>query len=55
MPELTMYEMGFENGRKTAVERAFGAVLLKYDPIFETPQDEEDYWEGYDDGYYSVD
>lgn len=49
-----MYKMGYEAGADYAIGRAFGDKAAPA-PYFETPEDEREYYFGFDDGYNSVD
>ena len=48
-----MYERGYEEGRRKAVEQCFGYTSRI--PGFETPDEEQDFLSGFEDGYADVD
>lgn len=48
-----MYERGYEEGYRKAVEQCFG--YSPRIPDFETADEEYDFFNGFDDGYNDVD
>ena len=48
-----MYELGYEEGRRKAVEQCFGYTSRI--PEFNTPDEEYDFFCGFEDGYNDVD
>ena len=48
-----MYELGYEEGYRKAIEQCFGYTSRV--PHFETAQEEHDFLCGFEDGYASID
>ena len=51
---MDMYDIGFNHGVEDAVLCCFGGSKRNV-PWFDTPDEEFDYFSGYQDGYNSVD